>query len=115
MGDQPAEPEPRENLLKNKIHEVWQRATEAKQTVQPDAANPLSSVGTSIAGGAWESPDADDFVTDVSGVATAIAANFQGAVDDLWSAYAAEPENVMVPGPQQWKADAGSVAMIGAY
>ncbi len=106
------EPQQKPNLLKARRKLAWERAEDAVEAISPSGGNPLDGPGTSITNGAWESPDAAAFVTDLTGDGAAIKTAFTEAESHLNTMYTSEPDTVTVPGPQEWKADP---ARVGSY
>lgn len=113
MSAEPTEePQQQPNLLKANRRTAWERAEAAVEAVSPTGGNPLDSAGTSITNGAWESPDAADFVTDLTGDGSTIKTAFTDAESHLHTMYTSEPDTVTVPGPEEWKADPARAAVV---
>ena len=110
MAGEEEEPQAKPNLLRPLRRTAWTSAGNAVDAVSPSGGNPLSSAGSTITDGAWESPDAAAFVTDLTGIGSTVRTAFVDAESHLETEYTSEPATVMVPGPDAWKADAGSIA-----
>jgi len=102
-GGSEEEPVQKANLLVPRLAQAVEGAQTAVETVSSDGRNPVSAAATAITGGAWVSdPTAGNFVTDITGIGTAIRSAFDDAHSFL--AGITEPATVEVPGPQAWKA-----------
>jgi len=110
MSGEEEEPKAKPNLLKPLRREAWSTASDGVDAVSVSDGNPLAGAGTAITDGAWESPDAAAFVTDLTGIGSTVRTAFVDAETHLESEYTSEPDTVMVPGPQEWKADGGAIA-----
>jgi hypothetical protein len=108
----------RNNVLKDRRQEAVTRAEEALGNIRADAGNPLAVPLGALHGGAWESPSAErtSFIQDLDGAGSAVKQAFNGAVDDLVAAAAAEPEQVDVNDDSvAWKASASAIDARASY
>ena len=110
MAGDEEEPQAKPNLLKPKRLRAKNAASDAVDALSYQGGNPLSGAGSSITDGAWESPDAAAFVTDLTGIGSTVRTAFVDAESHLETEWSSEPETVLVPGPEAWKADAGQIA-----
>lgn len=78
-------------------------ADDTKSDGHGHMGNPCSGASTAIADGAWESPAADRWVEDLDGLGNNIKQAFESHFDEATDAYNAEPEEVEVPGIDDWK------------
>ena len=118
--DEPAQPAPdmRNNVLKDRRQEAVTRAEQALGTLRADAGNPLSVPLAAVEGGAWESPSPDRtaFLANLDGAGAAVKQAFNGAVDELSAAAAAEPEQVDVNDETvAWKASGSAIDARASY
>jgi hypothetical protein len=114
----PPAPDMRNNVLKDRREEAVTRAEEALGNLRADTGNPLSASLAALHGGAWESPSAErtSFIQDLDGAGAAVKQAFNGAVDDLVAAAAAEPEQVDVNDESvAWKASASAIDGRASY
>lgn len=78
-------------------------ADDTKSDGSGHIGNPCSGASTTITNGAWESPEADRWVEELNGLGNGIKDAFESHFTHATEEYNGEPEEVEVPGDQDWK------------
>lgn len=116
----PPEPVWRTNLLRVRRQSAVTRAETAVETIGGDSGNPLTRMLEALEGGAWESPSQErrTFIDDLDGAGGAVKSAFDGAVGDLESALAEEPDeeiDIAAHPELEWKTSYSSIDLRTGY
>ena len=116
----PPEPVLRTNLLRVRRQAAVTRAETAVETIGGDSGNPLSVPLEAIENGAWDSPSVlrTSFIEDLDGTGRAVKSAFDGALGDLETALAEEPDeqiDIAAHPELEWKTSYSSIDLRSGY
>ncbi|SDM56358.1 hypothetical protein [Actinomyces ruminicola] len=98
---------PKPNLYRDALYDHYTDVGNSLsyKLTPPNGAGHVCTAVCQGAAEAWKSPASDTWVEGIDTLGSSIRTAFSNYWDDVYDAYAQEPETVEVPGEEAWKAD----------